>query len=237
MKRYVDQLIEDLHQITSNLELLSFEEADAEDKMDFSQVDKFERNEVTPVSQITGIQQAQLPPVEMLNEEQQALLATELEEMLYWFHFKLEFPHDYPNYLRYPFIRKLWGEEQVSVTDGTIHIDFCDYQEENCPFPCYCSICSDNDWEIKKEDGLQNKYAPVDLFADEDEDAPYIEDINGFYDDDGNKIDSSTVPVPELCRHCMSNVIVDWDENLLCLMNRYDQRKKTEFACGAFEKI
>lgn len=235
MKHYIDQLIEDLHQITRHLEL-SLNEEDAEDEIDFSQVEKFERNEVTPVAHFTGIEQAQLPPVEMLNEEQQALLAAELEEMLYWFHFKLDFPQNYPDHLRYPFIRKFWGEEHVSVTDGTIHINFCDYKEENCPFPGYCTICSDDDWKIEKDD-LQSKDALEDLFEDEDEDAPYIEDISYFYDDDGNKIDSSTVPVPELCRQCKSNLIVDWDENLLCLMNRYDQRTKATFACGAFVKL
>lgn len=236
MKHYLEQLIEDLHQITRNVELASCEETDAEDEMDFSQVDKFERNEVTPVSLITGIEQAQLPPVEMLNEEQQALLSTELEEMLHCFHFKLDFPRNYPMHLRYPFILKFWGEEHVSVSDGTIHIDFCDYEEENCPFPGYCSICSDYDMQ-KKKYKLQGTETPEDIFADEDEDAPYVEDISEFYDDDGNKIDSTTVPIPELCRHCMSNLIVDWDENLLCLMNRYDQRKETTFACGAFVNL
>lgn len=235
MKHYLDQLIEDIHQITRNLEL-SLNEEDAEADMDFSQVEKFERNEVTQVSQITGIEQAQLPPIEKLNKDQQALLANELEQLLDWFHFKLDFPRNYPVHLRYPFIREFWGEEHVSVTDGTIHIDFCDYEEKNCPFPGYCTICSDYEMQ-KKEHRLQGTETLDDIFADEDEDAPYIEDISGFYDDDGNKIDSSTVPVPELCRHCRSNVIVDWDENLLCLMNRYDQRSKTEFACGAFEKI
>lgn len=65
----------------------------------------------------------------------------------------------------------------------------------------------------------------------------YREEINGFYNDDGTKIDPDSVPVPSLCIICRKHQIDDWDENLLCLMNRNDQRNETDFKCGAFEKI
>lgn len=240
MEHYLEQLIEDLHQIIRNLNQPLCEDTESKDKiemLDFSQIEKYERNELTPVSQITGIEQAQLPPAEMLNEAQQALLATELEELLDCFHLKLDFPRNYPAHLRYSFIRKFWSEEQVSVTFGTIHYEFCNYEQENCPFPGYCTTCSE-DWQVKDaKDDLQDSEAYKDLFADDDEDTPYTEDISEFYDDHGNRIDATTVPVPELCRRCRNNLIVDWDENLLCLMNRYDQRNATEFECGVFQEL
>jgi len=65
----------------------------------------------------------------------------------------------------------------------------------------------------------------------------YSEEINGFYDDDGNKIDPESVPVPDLCVICKSRDVDDWDENLLCMMNRHDQQNEKEFKCGAFEKM
>lgn len=65
----------------------------------------------------------------------------------------------------------------------------------------------------------------------------YSEEINGFYDDDGTKIDPESVPFPGLCVICKSHQVEDWDENLLCLMNRFDQRNSDDFKCGAFEKI
>jgi hypothetical protein len=65
----------------------------------------------------------------------------------------------------------------------------------------------------------------------------YREDINGFYNDDGTKIDPDSVPIPGLCVICRKYQIDDWDENLLCLMNRNDQRDEPDFKCGAFEKI
>ncbi|MDP2888366.1 MAG: UPF0158 family protein [Bacteroidota bacterium] len=65
----------------------------------------------------------------------------------------------------------------------------------------------------------------------------YCEEINGLYNDDGTKIDPDSVPVPGLCFICRKHQIDDWDENLLCLMNRNDQRNESDFECGAFEKI
>ena len=65
----------------------------------------------------------------------------------------------------------------------------------------------------------------------------YSEDISGFYDDDGTKIDPESVPVPNLCVICKSHLADDWEENLLCMMNRYDQRNDDDFKCGMFEKI
>lgn len=64
-----------------------------------------------------------------------------------------------------------------------------------------------------------------------------FEEINGFFDDDGNKIDPDSVPVHSLCVICKSHHTDDWEENLLCLMNRYDQRNESDFKCGAFEKM
>ncbi len=59
---------------------------------------------------------------------------------------------------------------------------------------------------------------------------------NGFYDDDGNKINPHSVPVPGLCSLCKNYDVTDWEENLLCLMNRYDQKDEDDFKCGAYEK-
>ncbi|NVO12287.1 MAG: hypothetical protein HXX16_20185 [Bacteroidales bacterium] len=63
------------------------------------------------------------------------------------------------------------------------------------------------------------------------------EEINGFYDDDGNKINLDLLPKPQLCLSCKSNVVEDWEEDILCQMNRYDQRNDKEFKCFAYEAI
>jgi len=63
------------------------------------------------------------------------------------------------------------------------------------------------------------------------------EEINGFYNDDGTKINPDLIPIPGLCIICKSYQCDDWKENLLCMMNRHDQQNNDDFKCGAFEGI
>ncbi len=60
--------------------------------------------------------------------------------------------------------------------------------------------------------------------------------FGGFYDDEGNNIKPLSIPVPGLCLLCKSHDNADTEENLLCIMNRYDQRSESNFICGAYEK-
>jgi len=61
--------------------------------------------------------------------------------------------------------------------------------------------------------------------------------FNGMYDDGGNKINPHSIPVPSLCLICKSYDDTDPEENLLCMMNRNDQKDEENFKCGAYEKI
>ncbi len=63
----------------------------------------------------------------------------------------------------------------------------------------------------------------------------HMEEINGFYDDDGNTINPNLLSKPQLCLLCKGNKDDDWEENLLCQMNRWDQRNSLDFKCGAYE--
>jgi hypothetical protein len=93
------------------------------------------------------------------------------------------------------------------------------------------------DWLAFKKQWLE-KYVGDQIFREiNDNFEPYIEDINGYYNDDGTKIDPESVPVPGLCIICRKYQSDDWEENMLCTLNRNDQRDETDFKCGAFEKI
>ena len=61
-------------------------------------------------------------------------------------------------------------------------------------------------------------------------------EINRIYDDEGNKIDLHSIPVPPLCIICESYDADNWEENLLCNLNRFDQKNSKEFICDAFQK-
>lgn len=152
MQRYIDQFIEDIREIAENMEVVLAEEDEpvTDDESFYrhiENVEKFLYSDPVPVEKITGIMPEQLPPPERLSNKQMAQLAVVLEEFLDNFHFSLAFPHNYPMNLRYPFIRDFWSEEHVWLQGGQNHIEFCNYIEEECPFPGYCTICE----EIKNE--------------------------------------------------------------------------------------
>ena len=57
-------------------------------------------------------------------------------------------------------------------------------------------------------------------------------EINGYYDDDGTKLNPDLYPRPGLCLMC--SLSDDPDEEIRCNLNRLDQRNEKEFECGAY---
>lgn len=60
-------------------------------------------------------------------------------------------------------------------------------------------------------------------------------EIHGFFDDDGYEINSDLIKKPSLCLTCV--YADDPNEELLCVMNRFDQQCDQEFKCFAYKKI
>lgn len=60
-------------------------------------------------------------------------------------------------------------------------------------------------------------------------------EIHGFFDDDGYEINSELIKKPSLCLTCIHDD--DANEELLCNMNRFDQKDEKEFKCFAYKKI
>lgn len=59
------------------------------------------------------------------------------------------------------------------------------------------------------------------------------DEINGIYDDDGNKIEY--IEYRGLCMTCKKKD--DPGEEILCKLNLFDQMNDDEFICYAYEKI
>jgi len=60
------------------------------------------------------------------------------------------------------------------------------------------------------------------------------DEINGFYNDDGTKINPELVPKPSLCITCKKDDM-GREEEILCILNRSDQKGEDDFICGAYE--
>lgn len=202
-----------------------------------------------PIAEITGISYAELPDTDDLSEQQKETLAIALTQLLEHHHFQLDFPESYPMKLRYTVIRYFWMTDQVPLTYGMQTIELCKMEPENCPFPGYCKVCE----EVAAQMEADNNNAT--LIDEHDLDAgdllPTKEELvrwmqknsvseqslrfeGGFFDDDGNTVHSAQVKVPGLCVLCRLHQTDDSEENLLCTMNRYDQRNADHFACAAF---
>lgn len=61
--------------------------------------------------------------------------------------------------------------------------------------------------------------------------------INGTFDDDGYEIRPDSIKKPYLCLTCLKNIDPDWEEELLCNLNRNDHKNDNEFICYDFEKL
>lgn len=177
MEHYLKQLIDDIRQASWNVrpphQLWAESKADPDNELeleDMSFIEQYVEGEEQPIGEITGIGQEQLPPPELLSEAQQAVLAEELEKLLDLFHFKLDFPATFPAALRYPFIRNFWGERHVALSFGENHIEFCDYDEENCPFPGYCTTCKEVAAQMKFDEESARGNQP---FDDDESELPF----------------------------------------------------------------
>jgi len=172
MEHYISQLISDIHQATWRVRPPHeiWEDVDLEneaDLEDLSYVEEYVYGTPEKISSITGIATECLPPPEKLNEDQAGRLALELEKLLNFFHFNLDFPEVYPLHFRYPFIRNIWDDEHVPISFGESHIEFCDYDQETCPFQGYCNSCEEYANELKHDLNLSNEK------WDDDQDLPF----------------------------------------------------------------
>ena len=60
-------------------------------------------------------------------------------------------------------------------------------------------------------------------------------EIHGFFDDDGYEINSDLIKKQSLCLTCVHDG--ELNEELLCNMNRFDQKDESNFKCFAYKKI
>lgn len=60
-------------------------------------------------------------------------------------------------------------------------------------------------------------------------------EYGGYYDDDGNPLNPDLIPKPTLCVSCRKDG--DPDEEVLCNLNRLDQKEDAEFVCHAYSPL
>jgi hypothetical protein len=154
IQRYVEQLVEDLQKAAERAynpgHLKNGMGSSPQNFQDhIAEVEQYLHGPMSKLSEIVGIDAAMFPADDLLSDEQTGLLVPEMELLLNAFNFYPDFPQNkgkiVPPRLRYRALREKWDSDQVFVSFGEIHLEFCDYDEESCPFPGYCSTCSESE--------------------------------------------------------------------------------------------
>ncbi len=163
MERYITQLIEDIHKARTHVKAPSeeWDSVNLEDEgeiEDMAFAEKYIYGKSEPLYKITGIATEMFPPPEKLSTLQQEKLALEMEALLLHHNFMADFPVALPQNQKYAFLRNIWDQEQVEVSFGTVHIEFCDFETDNCPFPGYCTTCEEIKAQMKEDE--KNSGAP-----------------------------------------------------------------------------
>lgn len=159
---YLDQLIKDIREAAKDApedktqdEALSEEESF---RKHIESVEEYIYGDPVKISTVTGIEKKSLPRPGQLNDKQKAKLAAELESLLNHYHFFPDFPQNYPDHLKYKFLRDTWDDKHQYITSGESHIEFCEYDPDNCPFPGYCNTCEEIEKDFNKNE--EAKYIP-----------------------------------------------------------------------------
>jgi hypothetical protein len=105
----------------------------------------------------------------------------------------------------------------------------------SAPFACFSCITGKEhpagDYEIDSALDKRDKYGRRHV----DEMDPMH--IAGIFHDDGYEIRKETIKMQPLCLTCIKNNSDDWEDDILCNMNRADQADEKEFKCYDYMKL
>ena len=105
----------------------------------------------------------------------------------------------------------------------------------SAPFACFSCISGKahplGDFEIDSALDKRDKYGRRNI----DEMDPGK--ISGIFDDDGYEIRRDTIKMQPLCLTCVKNSSDDWEDDILCNLNRADNKNDSEFKCYSYKKL
>lgn len=160
MQRYVEQLIEDIKTATSMAPDDPFEEDELDEmealEMELEEAERFVSGPQEKLADILGIPKNLLPAPERLNNDQKKSLNTVLIPLLKAFNFYPELPENLSEELIYKALYDIWNHEHVYMSSGHYYIEFCNYDEKDCPFPGFCDYCKEN--KLKEENPAENEF-------------------------------------------------------------------------------
>ena len=155
MEKYIEQLLMDIEQrigsappprgmITSkNGKMIVGGETDIDAHID--EVERYISSPPAPLGEQLNMMKCEFPDPAKLDEDQLKRLSDAMQEMWISWHLVPDFPAKLPAEIRYRLMRDYMDKEIVLVSYGEVHVEFCDYDKNNCPFEGYCTACDEVD--------------------------------------------------------------------------------------------
>lgn len=107
-----------------------------------------------PMTELFGIDPIVFPDADRLTKEQLSELIEGIFDLWEFYNFDACISDEVPYHLVYTAFVKKWREGYVSyVSEGVTHLEFCDYEPNNCPWGlefCNCKEFEDDDMDMDK---------------------------------------------------------------------------------------
>ncbi|MBI9061236.1 MAG: hypothetical protein JEZ14_04570 [Marinilabiliaceae bacterium] len=138
MKRYVEQLMEDIDLAKSNAErrLSSYFECDHSAAYHFIEDDSDEAG--IRISDLIGLEVFVFPKSEHLGEEELLDLSNAMIALLQNYGFNPMFGSCVPNQIKYSLMRRAINHRVYPGENQMVDLELCDYLPQYCPFAVEC---------------------------------------------------------------------------------------------------
>ena len=148
MKRYVEQLLEDIESVQNH----SIETIDEWRKNNSAHsIDEYfdpKQDEGIILCDLLGLQQFFLPDESYLDDEEIQVLTTAIIQLWRSHNLYPVFTKNLPRRIKYSLLRDYWNQMVYPNPDGKTDIELCDY--DTCPYCVNCPVCTHKDSDIRK---------------------------------------------------------------------------------------
>lgn len=204
MQRYLDQLIADMKHEAKNLPQKPCYDIPPEAE-GIEYVIEWENAIAKPMHEWTGIAKDRFPPSEKLTDQQLVAMVDEILKLWEAYNFYADLPANLPARIAYKVLVDSFDKPVSWISEGRTHIEFCDYEPDNCPFPDVFCMCKNIGEEADHKRLSISDESVSELAMTEKE-------INEMIND-------SEMEIPAKYRELVRNIAENNDVGFVCFVN------------------
>jgi hypothetical protein len=144
MQHYLNQLITDIKEAAENLPEKPYYDIPPEAK-GIEYVIEWENAVEKPMHEWIGIAKENFLPPENLTDDELDMMVDEIQKLWAAYNFYADLPENLPARITYKLLVDYFDKPVAWISEGMLHIEFCDYEPEKCPFPEEFCKCKDYD--------------------------------------------------------------------------------------------